>query len=158
MSAKSLLLTAALVAAPVVALQASAQTTLPANLQAARAAVQQDRLAMQGARTQLTTDEAAGNANAVAADRTALRLARIKTRQDFATLAQDARAALQPDHAAVVAALTQLHADQMANNAAAVQADGATLAAAETQLRSDREAIFGGLRERGGGARRMRRG
>jgi hypothetical protein len=156
MVSKSLLLATVLLAAPLVAQQAAAQTALPANLQADRAAIQQDHLAAQSVMTQLRANEAAGNAAAVEADRTALRLAQLKVGQDFDTLRQDAQPLLQPDRAAVIAALTQLHTDQVVNNASAVQADHGAVAAAELQLKIEHEAIFGGLGE-GGRQQRMRR-
>lgn len=145
MKSRALLLSTFVLAAPLAAQHAAAQTTLPANLQADRATIQQDHTLMQGVITQLRSDEAAGNAAAVAADRTALRLAHIKTRQDFAKLHEDAQPVLQPDQAALTSALTQLHADQVANNAGALPADQAAVGTAEKQLLADREAVFGGL-------------
>jgi hypothetical protein len=145
MNSKFVWLSTGLLAATLIAQQASAQATLPANLQADRVAIQQDKLLVQNIAGQLRTDEVAGNAAAVAADRTALRLAQIKGAQDLGVLRQDAQPILQPDQAALIAALTQLHSDQLANNASAVQTDQAAVTAAETQLRTDRETIFGGL-------------
>jgi hypothetical protein len=145
MTSKFLSLSVAALAASVVALPAAAQTPLPANLQADRATIQQDQTLVQSIVQQHRTDEAAGNSAAVAADRTALRLARMKTGQDFGQLHQDAQPLLQPGHAALTTALTQLYTDQHTNNVSAVQADQAAVAAAEAQLKTDREAIFGGL-------------
>jgi hypothetical protein len=134
-----------------VAQHARAQTTtLPANVQTDRATIQQDQMAMQNALGQLRNDEAANNTAAAAADRTAVRLARLKLESDFAQLHQDAQPMLQPDKTAVVSALTELHADQIASNADAIAADQTALAVAETHLRADQEAVYGGLG--GGGA------
>jgi hypothetical protein len=151
MTSKFLSLSIVVLAASLVALRAAAQSTLPANVQSDRATIQQDQTLVQNTVQQLRIDEAAGNSSAVAADRTALRLARMKTGQDFGQLHQDAQPILQPAQAALTAALTQLYSDQHANNASAVQTDQAAVAAAETQLRTDREAIFGGLGEGFGG-------
>jgi len=129
----------------IVAGQAVAQTALPASVQADRAAIQQDQTNVQNAVQQLRADEAAGSATAAAADRTALRLARMKLAQDFAQLHQDAQPMLAPDRAALTAALTKLYSDQTANNVSAVQLDQAAVTAAEAELQSDREAVFGGL-------------
>ena len=129
----------------IVAGQAAAQTALPANVQADRAAIQQDQATVQTAVQQMQADEAAGNATAVAADRTALRLARMKVAQDFGQLHQDAQVVLAPDQAALTSALTRHYSDQVASNVSAVQIDQAAVTAAEGQLRSDREAVFGGL-------------
>jgi hypothetical protein len=145
MSLKSLSRPALALAASFVALQATAQTTLPANLQADRATIQQDQTAERNLVQQLRTDESAGNSAAAAADRTGLRLAHMQSAQDMGKLHQDAQAILQPDEAALTAALTQLYSAQQASNTSAVQADQAAVAAAETQLRTDREAIFGDL-------------
>jgi len=151
MTSKFLCLSLAAAAAFTFAIQAFAQITLPVNVQADRALIQQDQVAVQSAWQQLKADEATGNAAAAAADRTALRLARMKTAQDFGQLHQDARPILQPNQATLTAALTQLYADQRANNVGAVQADQAAVAAAEAQLKTDREAIFGGLGKGFGG-------
>jgi hypothetical protein len=144
MKSRVLLLSTFVLAAPLVAQQAAAQTTLPANLQADRTTIQQDHALMKDVMTQLRSDETAGNA-AAAADRTALRLAHIKVRQDFGKLHDDAQSIIQPDQAALTSALTQLHTDQVANNAGAIPTDQAAAANAEKQLLTDREAIFGGL-------------
>ena len=157
MTSKLLSLSIVVLAASLVALRAAAQSTLPANVQADRATIQQDQTLVQNTVQQLRIDEAAGNSSAVAADRTALRLAHMKTGQDFGQLRQDAQPILQPAQAALTAALTQLYSDQHANNASAVQTDQAAVAAAETQLRTDREAIFGGLGEGFGGRHAHRR-
>jgi hypothetical protein len=156
MNSRFPLLSIAFLATSLAVQQAAAQTPLPANVQADRAAIQQDQALVQGAASQFRTDRAAGNAAAVAADRTALRLARMKAAEDFGALLRDAQPILQPDRTAVVAALTQLHADQVANNASALQADQAAVVAAESQLKADREAIFGGL-GKGFGMRMHRR-
>ena len=148
MTRRYLLLTAALLMSTLVALQATAQITLPANVQADQANVKQDKQLLQSAKSQLQTDEAAGNNDAVTADRTALRLAGMKVAQDMGALRQGAQPILQPDLAALTAALTQLHADQVANNTSAVVTDQAAVTAAEQQLHTDHKAIFGGF---GGG-------
>ena len=145
MKSRVLLLSTFILAAPLAAQQAVAQTTLPANLQADRATIQQDQALMKSVVTQLRSDEAAGNTAAVAADRTAMRLAHIKVGQDFGKLHADAQPILQPDVAALTSALTQLHADQVANNTGGIPADQAAAAAAEKQLLTDREAIFADL-------------
>jgi len=145
MTSKLLSLSIAALAASFVAQQATAQTTLPSNVQADRATIQQDVTLVQGIAQQRRTDEAAGNSAAVAADRTELRLAHMKLGQDFGQLHQDAQPLLQPDQAALTAALTQLYTAQKSNNSSAVQADEAAVVAAETQLKADRAAIFGGL-------------
>ena len=158
MSLKFLSLSVLALATSLVALQAAAQTTLPANLQADRATIQQDQTLVQNLVQQHRTDEATGNSAAVAADRTALRLAHMKIGQDFGQLRQDAQPLLQPDQAALTTALTQLYSAQHTNNVGAVQTDQAAVAAAETQLRSDSEAIFGGLDNSFGGSHGHRRG
>lgn len=158
MDSRLLLLSIAALAVPFVAQQAAAQSTLSANMQADRAVIQQDQILAQNAVSQLRTDEAARNVSATAADRTALRLARMQVGQDFDNLRQDARLTLQADRSAVMVALTQLHSDQVANNSAAAQADQASVAAAQRQLGSDREAIFGGLGAGLGHMGRHRRG
>jgi hypothetical protein len=127
---------------------ATAQTTLPPAVQADRTTVQQDVANLHGAFMQLKTDEQAGNAVAAAADRTAVQLARMQMRNDFAKLHEDAQGILQPDQTALMAALTQLHADQVANNTSAVQADQTAVENAQAQLKADRKAIFADL---GGG-------
>ena len=144
MKGKLALLGAALAMSAAFAQGAAAQT-LPASVQTDRATLQQDKTAVQSAVQQLRDDQAAGNPMAAAADRTALRLAHIKMRQDFHQLAQDAQPVVQADQAALVNALNKLLADQRANNAGAVPGDQAAVTAAEAQIRSDREAIFGGL-------------
>jgi hypothetical protein len=143
-----------------VALPAMAQSTpvLPQNVQADRATIQQDETLVQNWVQQLRIDEAAGNAAAVAADRTGLRLARMKAGQDLGQLRQDAQPLLQPDQAALTAALMQLYADQHAVNTSALAADQAAVGTAEAQLRTDREAIFGGLGYDLGRSRGHRRG
>ena len=135
---------AALVAAAL-AQMAVAQTPLPAGVQADRAAIQQDGINLQNLRAQLQADEAAGSSAGVAADRTAVRLARMQLGLDFGRLHQDAQSIVQPDLATLMAALTQLHADQVANDASAVQADQVAVQNAETQLRADRANLFGDL-------------
>jgi hypothetical protein len=158
MTSKLLSLSIAALAASAVALPASAQSALPANVQADRSTVEEDQTLVRNIALQLKTDEAAGNAAAVAADRTALRLAHMKIGQDFGQLHQDAQPLLQADQATLVTALTKLHSDQLANNVSAVQADQAAVAAAETQLKTDRKAIFGGLGKAFGGPHGHHRG
>ena len=158
MASKFLSLGFAVAAASAFALPATAQVTLPANVQADRALIQQDQIAVHDAFQQLRTDEAAGNASAAAADRTALRLAHMKMAQDFAQLHQDAQLVVLPSQAALTAALTQLLADQRAGDTNAVQADQAAVAAAEAQLKSNREAIFEGLGKGFGGTHGHRHG
>lgn len=133
-----------LLATSAIAQLAAAQTTLPSAVQADRVTVQQDVAAMHNAFTQLKTDEQAGNAGA-AADRTAVQLARMQMRLDFAKLHQDAQGVLQPDQTTLMAALAQLHADQLANNAGAVQADQTAVQNAQAQLKADHMAVFGDL-------------
>src|ERR1700686_776713 len=70
--------------------------TLPANVQADLATVQEDQAAMKAAVTQLRADEKSNSAN-VAADRTAVRLARLKLRMDAQRLHTDALPILQSD-------------------------------------------------------------
>jgi hypothetical protein len=152
MTSKHLSLSVVALAASFVALQAAAQTTLPANLQADRATILQDQTLVQGIVQQHRTDEATGNSAAVAADRTALRLAHMKIGQDFGQLRQDAQPLLQPDQAALTTALTQLYSAQHTNNVSAVQTDQVAVAAAEAQLRTDRETIFAGLGNPFGGS------
>jgi hypothetical protein len=127
------------------ALTVVAQTPLPANVQADRATVQRDVNNLHGLRAQLQTDEGAGNTAVVAADRTALRLARMQLRLDLGKLHQDAQSIVQPDLATLMTALTQLHTDQVANNAGAIQSDQLAVQSAKTQLRTDRTAVFGDL-------------
>jgi len=158
MASKFLSFGLAVAAASTFAMPATAQVTLPANVQADRGLIQQDQIAVQDAFQQLRTDEAAGNASAAAADRTALRLAHMKMAQDFAQLHQDAQPLLQPGQAALTAALTQLLADQRAGDTGAVQADQAAVASAEAQLKSNREAIFEGLGKGFGGPHGHRHG
>jgi hypothetical protein len=124
---------------------AVAQTPLPAAVQADRAAIQQDGASLHNAFTQLKADEQAGNSAAADADRTAVQLARMQVRLDFAKLHQDAQGVLQPDQSALMAALTQLHADQVAGNASAVTADQTAVQSAKTQLHTDHKAIFADL-------------
>ncbi len=124
---------------------AGAQTPLPAAVQADRAAIQQDVSNLHNAFAQLQTDEQAGNSVAADADRTAVHLARMQVQLDFSKLRQDAQGLLQPDQTALMAALTQLHADQVAGNASAIVADQTALQSAKTQLHTDHKAIFGDL-------------
>lgn len=124
---------------------AAAETSLPANVQADRATIQQDATDLANLHAQLKTDESAANTAAAAADRTALRLARMQLMLDLGRLHQDAQGVLRPDQAALMGALTQLHADQVANNASAVEGDQIVVENAQTQLRADREAVFGEL-------------
>jgi len=135
------------VATSAMAQPAAAQATLPTAIQADRATVQQDVANLHNLFTQLKTDEQAGSA-AVAADHTAVQLARMQERLDFAKLHEDAQGLLQPDQQTLMAALTQLHADQVANNAGAVTTDQTAVQNAQAQLKADHKAVFGGL---GGG-------
>jgi hypothetical protein len=132
------------VATSALAQLAAAQPSLPAAVQADRATVQQDATNLHNAFMQLRTDEQAGSAT-VAADRTAVQLARMQARLDFAKLHQDAQGVLQPDQATLMAALTQLHADQVANNAGALPADQTAVQNAQAQLKADHAAVFGDL-------------
>jgi len=86
MKSKSLSLSIVALAPSLNALQAAAQSALPASVQADRATIQQDQTLVQNIAQQLRTDEAAGNAAAVAADRTALRLAHVKAGEDMGQL------------------------------------------------------------------------
>jgi hypothetical protein len=122
---------------------AVAATTLPANIQADRAAVQQDNTNLEAALTQLRTDERAHNTGALAADRTAVSLARIQREIDFGKLAQDAASILQTDETTLLSALTKLHTDQLSGGS--VSADQTAVQEADTQLKNDRDAIFGDL-------------
>ena len=124
---------------------AGAQTPLPAAVQADRATIQQDGANLHNAFAQLQTDTLAGNSVAADADRTAVHLARMQVRLDFGKLHQDAQGLLQPDQTALMAALTQLHADQVAGNASAIGADQTAVQSAKTQLHNDHKAIFGDL-------------
>ncbi len=133
----------ALIASPMA--HAAAARALPAAVQADRATVGQDGTNLHNAFAQLKADEQAGNTAALAADRTAVHLARMQVRLDLGKLHQDAQGMLQPDQTSLMAALTQLHADQVANDAGAVPADQTQVQAAQAQLRADREALFGDL-------------
>jgi hypothetical protein len=144
MKSRFIVLSGVALIASVIAHMAAAQA-LPANIVADRTKIQQDATNLHNAFTQLRTDEGAGNTAAVAADRTALRLARMQMGLDFGKLHQDAHGILLPDQTTLMAALTQLHADQAANNASAVLADQTAVQNAETQLKNDRTAIFGDL-------------
>jgi hypothetical protein len=128
-------------AAPVLAQTA---TTLPANVQADLALVQQDQTALTAATTQLRADQRANSA-AVAADSSAIELARLKLRMDMQTLQLDARPIIQADELALASALTQLHADQVSGNTAGATADQAAVAQAEEQLELDLVAIGAGM-------------
>jgi hypothetical protein len=137
-----------LAAVPVMAQTTTTPTppaaTLPANVQADLATVQEDQAAMKAAVTQLRADEKSNSAN-VAADRTAVRLARLKLRMDAQRLHTDALPILQSDETALFNALTQLHNDQAGSNAGALAADEAAVTQAEQQLRTDVQAIGGGM-------------
>lgn len=135
---------AALIAAAMVH-NAAAQAPLPAAIQADRAVVSQDGTNLHNAFAQLKADEQAGNSAALAADHSAAQLARMQARADFGKLHQDALGILQPDETALMAALTQLHADQVANNAGALQADQTAVQSAKDQFKADRKAVFGDL-------------
>jgi hypothetical protein len=137
-----------LAAAPVMAQTATTPTppavTLPANVQADLAMVKEDAAALKSAMTQLRADEKSNSAT-VAADRTAVRLARLKLRIDAQHLHADAAPILLADETALFNALTQLHNDQAGSNAGALAADEAAVTAAEQQLRADMMAIGGGM-------------
>jgi hypothetical protein len=145
MKSKCLVVSSIALVASAMAGIAAAQSALPPAIQADRTTIQQDAANVQAAFTQLRADEQAGNTAAVAADRTALRLARMQTGLDFGKLHQDAQGVIQPDQTTLMAALKQLHTDQAANNASAVAADQAAVQSAELQLSNDRTAIFGDL-------------
>jgi hypothetical protein len=145
MKSKFVVVSSVALVASVVAEIAAAQSALPPAIQADRTTIQQDATNVQTAFTQLRTDEKAANIAAVAADRTALRLTRMQMGFDFGKLHQDAQGILQPDETTLMAALTQLHADQAANNASAVPADQTAVQNAEVQLKNDRTTIFGDL-------------
>lgn len=129
--------------APAFAFAQSAAPTLPANVQADIAKVQQDAAALKAAVTQLRTDQESGSA-AVSADRSALAIARLQLRLDVQQLRVDALPLIQADEAALMKALTQLHADQVANNASAVAADQQAVHAAQHQLMNDARALHAG--------------
>jgi hypothetical protein len=135
----------AIVASALAPAGVGAQTALPAAVQADRATLQQDGTNLHSAFAQLKADKDAGNSAAAEADRTAVQLARMQTHSDFGKLHQDAEGLLQPDQTNLMAALTQLHSDQVAGNASAVQADQAAVESAKTQLKADRTAIYGDL-------------
>lgn len=132
-------------AAAALAQTAGAQTTLPANVEADRATVQQDATNLKNLHAQLKADEGSGNTTAVETDKTALRLARMQLEIDLGKLHQDAQGILQPDQTTLMSALGQLHADQVAGNASAVEADQTAVQNAQTQLKADRTAVFGEL-------------
>lgn len=144
MSYRFIVVSSVALVASSIGLTAAAQTSLPAAVQADRVTVTQDLTNLQKVRAQLIADEQAGNSAAVAADRTALRLARMQVALDFGRLRQDAQGILEPDRTTLMAALTQLHADQVSNNSA-VLADQAAVDSAEAQLATDRTAVFGDL-------------
>jgi hypothetical protein len=129
-------------------------TSFPAVVQADLATVQADEAALKAAFQQLRTDESTNTA-AVPADRTAVALARLQLRMDIGKLHMDAAPILQADATALKTALTQLHADQVANNAGAIAADQAAVEAAGQQARADAKALHvdGGM-GRGKGWRR----
>src|SRR3954468_11267420 len=123
---KRFVVATAFLAVPFVALPAAAQvttppsqgpiTTLPANLQQDRTTIQQDQLQILNVVTQMRTDNANNNTNAVAAGRTALRIAELKLETDMAKLRADAQTAMQSDITALNTALTQLQQSQSGNN------------------------------------------
>lgn len=126
---------------------AFAQTaiTLPANIVADRAVVAQYKSALDAAVKQLRTDRHAGNTNALPADETAVRLARMQLMASLGTLHRDAAVVLQPDRDRLYNAVAQLHTDQTTGSSSALSADQAAVSAAEAQLKTDRAAVFGGL-------------
>jgi len=121
----------------------TAPTTFPPAVQADLATVTQDQAALKAAFEQLRSDEAA-NAAAVPADRSAVALAHLQLRMDMGKLHMDAAPILQADAMALQSALTQLHADQVANNAGALAADQAAVKQAGDQLRADAKALHVG--------------
>jgi hypothetical protein len=118
--------------------------TLPANVLADIAAVQADVTALKAAVAQVREDEKSNSAT-IAADRTAVHLARLKVRMDAQHLHLDAAPILQADEKALFNALTQLHNDQVGANAGAIAADTAAVTAAQEQLHADMKAIGGGM-------------
>ncbi|HEX4781490.1 MAG TPA: hypothetical protein VH301_12095 [Usitatibacter sp.] len=120
--------------------QTPTATTLPANVQADIAVVQQDRAALRAAFQQMRSDESA-NAAAVPADRTALALARLQLRMDTGRLHMDAAPILQADATALQAALTKLHGDQVSNDTAALPADDAAVQQARSQMMADAKSL-----------------
>jgi hypothetical protein len=131
----------------------AAPTNFPPAVQADLATVAQDRAALKAAFQQLRSDEAA-NAAAVPADRSAVALARLQLRMDMGKLHMDAAPILQADATALMTALTQLHADQVANNAAGIAADQAAVKSAAQQAHADAKALHvGGRMGHGGGKR-----
>lgn len=118
-------------------------TTLPANVQADLAVVKQDFAAMRTAMQTLRTDEEASSP-AVAADRSAVALARLQLRQDMGKLHIDAAPVLQADAAVLQTALTTLHNDQVANNAGALAADQTAVKSAMQLLHADMKQLHMG--------------
>ena len=152
---KRFVVATAFLAVPFVALPAAAQvttpppsqgpiTSLPSNLQQERMTIQQDQLQILNVVTQMRTDNANNNTNAVAAGRTALRIAQLKLETDMAKLRTDAQTAMQGDITALNTALTQLQQSQSANNGNS-SADQTAVNEAEQTLAADRALIFGGL-------------
>jgi len=146
---KRLIMATAFLVVPFAALTAQAQTqpitTLPANLQADRNAIELDEVQIQTFLDKIRTDAAAGNASALAADRTALRIAQMKLEADVAKLRQDASVALQGDTTELTQALTQLQSDQAAGNASGAALDQTAVNLADQTLAANRQLIFGGL-------------
>ncbi|HTS86075.1 MAG TPA: hypothetical protein VMG61_13285 [Usitatibacter sp.] len=119
-------------------------TALPANVQADLATVQADMATLHTAMQTLRTDEQA-NAPTVAADRSAVGLARLQLRMDMGKLHIDAAPILQADATALQVALTQLHNDQVANNASALAADQAAVKSAGQLLHADMKQLHMGM-------------
>jgi hypothetical protein len=124
-------------------------TNFSPAVQADLATVEADQAALKAAFQQLRADETA-NVAAVPADRSAVALARLQLRMDMGKLHMDAAPVLQADATALKTALTQLHADQVANNAAAIAADEAAVKAAMQQARADGKALHVGGMHHGG--------
>ena len=99
---RSFLFSTLMTALPAFAQTAPAPATnFPANVQADLVVVQQDREALKAAFAQLKTDRAANSPN-VAADRSAVALARLQLRMDLGKLHLDASPILQADATALI--------------------------------------------------------
>ena len=80
----------------------------------------------------------------MAADRSAVALARLQLRQDMGKLHIDAAPILQADAAVLQTALTTLHNDQVANNAGALAADQTAVKSAMQLLHADMKQLHMG--------------
>ncbi len=118
-------------------------TTLPANVQADLAVVKADFAAMRTAMETLHASEQSSSAT-VAADRSAVGLARLQLRMDMGKLHIDAAPILQADATALQVALTTLHNDQVANNAGALAADQAAVKTAMQLVHADMKQLHMG--------------